>query len=576
MATSLAEREGNVKEYTSETPRTDKADLPDWLSPEDAEKMRTLFDANDKDSSTEQLTDDVDLSSIDLKLEDEAESESPLPVEAAHHLGGAAMHSQATQDGIITEPIAVPNAKPPKKRFHTMAEPDDMDPDEPSVRPDDIALPSEGLQQVRVDLTKSTEHVEETERDQEGVVRDEIDWQETSEEFKPVRAITDNLGRETIHEPLAALDLTFEQDDERETEDVFRAKGLALLSDEIHALSEKSDSEKDAPIKAFDLTFEEVPVREAKQQVFDDLLALYSERGIDLSFLDGKETALPSPALTALQARDETAPEAKPEPITPIEIEPVDDVLAQPIIEAINKDEDEASAESDVESEPGKLEKLKNWFGKELSKLQEFHGAAYFSGKWHDAKDWLINRHTNDDMTEFEVHLQKQKNRRNNVLGTTAVVVAGGVVAAGLSIWAGINVSEQAATMDLPSGGGGGDAGGALEPVVEPPVTESPPEAEALPEVSVEPVVPEAIPEVAPEPVVNISNPAYEIPSGGEGLKLFEKLGLSADIWNDNAHALVEQFPNEFYAEGNDVRILNPGWLSEDARRFIESLRNGA
>ena len=61
--------------------------------------------------------------------------------------------------------------------------------------------------------------------------------------------------------------------------------------------------------------------------------------------------------------------------------------------------------------------------------------------------------------------------------------------------------------------------------------------------------------------------------SGEGGIELFNSIGLNSDVWYDNARTLLNQFPQDFYLEGGDVRIAHPGALSQGAQDFINSLR---
>lgn len=73
-------------------------------------------------------------------------------------------------------------------------------------------------------------------------------------------------------------------------------------------------------------------------------------------------------------------------------------------------------------------------------------------------------------------------------------------------------------------------------------------------------------------PAPEISPEAMSIGGGEGGLAFFERLGLDAEVWRNNASTLVDLFPQDFYREGNDVRIAHPGQLSQDAQDFIKTL----
>lgn len=88
-----------------------------------------------------------------------------------------------------------------------------------------------------------------------------------------------------------------------------------------------------------------------------------------------------------------------------------------------------------------------------------------------------------------------------------------------------------------------------------------------------EPVAPVEQPapvEPAPLPEV-IADPNFSIESGEGGIYFFQSLGLSEADWYSVANELRQNFPNEFYTEGYDVRFAQPGQLSLEAQQFIKT-----
>jgi hypothetical protein len=181
-----------------------------------------------------------------------------------------------------------------------------------------------------------------------------------------------------------------------------------------------------------------------------------------------------------------------------------------------------------------------------------------------------MNRHVTEEMTADERQEQRSKNRRNNRLGGAAII-AGGAAVAGLSIWAGVSIHEHvsgAASAPLPETGVGVDS---AQPHLG---VDSQAAQEAAAQAAAEAAAQAQAQAHAEALAQAIQNPAYEIPSGGGGIELFESLRLNKDIWDAHAGELVSRFPTEFYrTESGGVGIMNPGWLSEDARRFIEGLK---
>jgi hypothetical protein len=234
--------------------------------------------------------------------------------------------------------------------------------------------------------------------------------------------------------------------------------------------------------------------------------------------------------------------------------------------------------------ELSKFEKMKNWFGVQRKKLQEFGGSAYIGEKWNQFGNWLTNRNITEDMSEEQIQAQKQKNRRNNAIGVGAGVLAGATIA-GLSIFAGINAHEQLAHAGAAGGTGTEGWGhGPLMPDTSPSVeihTNDPSQlfplkAEGVKELPLDTggnAGPQII-ESAPGTDLGISNSAYNVPHNGTLEGVFKGLDIDKSKLYDNIQDLATRFPGDLKRVGNDVQIRQSGLLSTELRQAIEELRN--
>lgn len=63
----------------------------------------------------------------------------------------------------------------------------------------------------------------------------------------------------------------------------------------------------------------------------------------------------------------------------------------------------------------------------------------------------------------------------------------------------------------------------------------------------------------------------FIVDSGEGGISFFQDLGLTESDWYASSQELVQNFPNDFYSDGGDVRISHPGQLSVEAQEFIKA-----
>lgn len=257
-----------------------------------------------------------------------------------------------------------------------------------------------------------------------------------------------------------------------------------------------------------------------------------------------------------------------------------------------------------------RFERLKDFFKSENA-LRKRSGMSYGYGVLERSKAWLRERHVDEYHMSFDqINEQRRKNRVHNMLGVAAGVGAALVAARfGVDIFDNMTSVDTVAALGVNGEGLGGVAEAANNITPEVPGVDAS-LAGLFPDIRPEQATGEVNAEVfgtgglslpdwdgetgtgdgsqgegeiidvgdagwGPNDLnmEGLQNPAYNIPSGGEGLQLFENLGLSNETWNANAQTLYKLFPNEFYVENGDVRFAHPGWLSTEARQFIETLR---
>lgn len=356
-----------------------------------------------------------------------------------------------------------------------------------------------------------------------------------------------------------------------------RLKSLDILGKELLEL-------RDSKVSKADYETELKPQLEAKAAAFKALVAAYETQGVDASGIHFiKDTYLePYENIDRIQYKGSAHHEGEKVDVKDVVVSPAGDKAY--VIEGENGEQKTVHAHSvdfkqefDVpaEKKPGFFERLKKGLKKQIADIREFGAGAYLGRKWNDASDWLFNRHT-EGLEGEELQKQKEKNRRNNLLGGAAIL-AGTAVA----VWAGFQIHD-ALTPDAAniSGGGApsGSAGGETPGWMEHQLDGSSSGAAGGTGVENLPLIDgtEAVDITNPQAIdaeQAIQNSAYEIPSGGTGLGLFNQLGLNEATWYQHAQELATRFPSDFYTDGSDVRIMHSGWLSTEARTFIEGLR---
>lgn len=376
--------------------------------------------------------------------------------------------------------------------------------------------------------------------------------------FETIELHASEAVRENIEGKLAV-----EKDD--------RLRGLSLIGQELLNLRDSTSNRK--------FNTKEVNAKiAAKEAVFKDLFELYKERNLDgqgLAYLND----------TFMETYEDVDHKAhKGSAWLDDEQVTIQDVIVSPAgdkaytvvtaegetktVQASNIAFKQEFTEAPKEKET-LFGKAKNFFKKFAADRREFGGKAAFSARWDNAKDWLFNRHITPEMSPEEAQGQKEVNRRNNIIGGTALFVTA-AAAVGVGVLIGANIHEQLnadAVANLPTGGGNPAPEAAGSAALVDGMTPAELRAEAAASAAAEASA------AADSLSQAIQNPNYNVPVGGKGLNMFAGLGLSADTWNQHAQELVQNFPTEFYNQDGDVRIMNPGWLSEDARKFIEGLR---
>jgi hypothetical protein len=351
-----------------------------------------------------------------------------------------------------------------------------------------------------------------------------------------------------------------------------RLKGLYALGIEMLTLynSDEKSEKYEKSVK---------PLLEAKKAIYDDLYELYDNKGLDdraLGFIYQKTIAhvddpkyVPvegSPYFGGEKVKVLEVTENPDKKLKSYTIEKDDGSIEAVYASDVNFKREYQQAE--VEPELSRTERIKNWSKKEISKFRKYGGGAYFGEVWNRAGNWLTSRNITEEMTDDEAQQQKERNRRNLKIGFTAAAIVAGTAAIGgaiIGINHGLNVNNLDHNALDPSNMTGTSGSGAIETHGS--------------VATMERVTPDAVPPpfdsgaAFPPSEANINNAAYDIPQGGGGLNLFDKLGLGEDTWKQSAHDLVDKFPNDFNRSGSDVRIAHAGWISPEARAYIESLK---
>lgn len=200
-------------------------------------------------------------------------------------------------------------------------------------------------------------------------------------------------------------------------------------------------------------------------------------------------------------------------------------------------------------------ERAKAWFASQGRLYREFGGITYFTNLGRRGMAGVgavtFNAGVKEGMTEEEVKEKQKRNRIVIVAAAAALVVAG--IATGLAA----NHDWNGETPDLGNGDGAGSEG-----------TPIPDEVKEVLDGTAEPTPPPV--EVAP-PVEG-----FNVTQGEGGIEMFSdpSINLGADVWYANEDALLAQFPGDFYrmTDGH-VGLAHPGWISQEAQNFINSLR---
>ncbi len=203
-------------------------------------------------------------------------------------------------------------------------------------------------------------------------------------------------------------------------------------------------------------------------------------------------------------------------------------------------------------------EQTKKWWQKASEAVRKRAGTAYWSAQWETYvktpvrekwSKWLEYGVT-DDMTGDE----KEKRRKDNRV--IAIAAGAGLAVVGAAV-TGVLIANGLATMDnAPETGGLGKGvgRGGFDTLKDTglDVGEGTQNALFTPEAELPPIT---------------------VQSGDGGEALFTRYGIPTEKWYDNAQTLLTQFPQDFYQEGNDVRIAHTGPLSQGAQDFINALK---
>lgn len=212
-------------------------------------------------------------------------------------------------------------------------------------------------------------------------------------------------------------------------------------------------------------------------------------------------------------------------------------------------------------------QETKKWWTRAGDQLRRFGGAAYWKEKFSRAEavpDDSLNRGVVEQMPEQERDTRRNRNRYVAILATAALLAPTFLMGA-VGAKSGENGERNNAETSTSAGATPGEA----EQDITEPVTPEVTPVVNLPLSGAEGAGPTTIPEA------EIPNEQINVVNGQGGYELFASLGLDAAAWDANAQTLATNFPQDFYREGNEVRLMAPGQLSQGAQDFINTLRQG-
>ena len=230
----------------------------------------------------------------------------------------------------------------------------------------------------------------------------------------------------------------------------------------------------------------------------------------------------------------------------------------------------QADTGAEDEETQSRFERVKGWFKKERSYIQEYGAKAWWKTRWSQAMGAVgqagnraLNYGVSETMSDEEREHRRKRNRVVAIAGVAALTIGG--LAAAWATGNNVDAFDAQGAMDL-----GGDT-----PTPDPSET---PALGDLKEVANLPIdegelkSPNVLETQEGNPgSIEISDP---IPTGGSGEKLFRELNIDISKWYNNEKAILEHFPKEFYEmKDGHVGITKPGPLSEEAQNFIKSLQ---
>lgn len=214
-----------------------------------------------------------------------------------------------------------------------------------------------------------------------------------------------------------------------------------------------------------------------------------------------------------------------------------------------------------VEKEPGRLDKMKNWFKKERKYLQEYGGMAYFSRIAENAdrgiRSATLDVGVHDGLMDWEKQEKRDRNRR--------VILAGVGALAAWALYKGISSGDLFGgdAPDVNAAPGSGTEAPAVDPAVKDVLDGNVDTGYELPPT-----------EPAPADIPAIPSEQFVVPNGGGGEDLLEALQIDPAKWYGVENTLLDQFPNDFYRmDDGHVGIMNSGMIPQGAQDIISTLR---
>lgn len=231
----------------------------------------------------------------------------------------------------------------------------------------------------------------------------------------------------------------------------------------------------------------------------------------------------------------------------------VDEVDAGADAEAEEQAKNERVAEEE-RSENATREVVRKWYHEGGGR--DIFSPAYWGAKWTVFMTKFADRYqVNNGMTESEKQQVYERTRRDKIIGGVAFLsLAAGTLFLAYKQINADSLPDLSATPDL-------------SPDAAPDLSVD------LGDVGVDGVSgTESDPNLFEATAEFIPDPAFEVPSGGGGERLFNALDINPREWYNVQFDLLDKFPDSFYRmDDGNVGISRPGMLPQEVQEYINN-----